>query len=171
MNPCSHWLFNYRPEDHIFIRHYTGQQKPSFSYDNGAIEKKTITYYHCCSVAQLCSALCNPMDCSTPGFPTLHYLWELAETPLSFIESVKLSEIQWVNVHWVSDAIQPSVAPFSSCPQFFSASGSFSMSRLYASGGHTTHLLYFCTCLHRFLVQGKYLLIYKENDPSITHHF
>ena len=25
----------------------------------------------CCSVAQLCSTLCNPMDCSTPGFPVL----------------------------------------------------------------------------------------------------
>ena len=35
---------------------------------------------------------CNPMDCSTPGFPVLHYLSELAQIP----------------VCWVSDAIQPS---------------------------------------------------------------
>ena len=34
--------------------------------------------------------LCNPMDCSTPCFPVLHH--ELAQT----------------QVHWVSDAIQPS---------------------------------------------------------------
>ena len=27
-----------------------------------------------CSVAKLCPTLCNPMDCSTPGFPVLHYL-------------------------------------------------------------------------------------------------
>ena len=27
---------------------------------------------HCCSVAQLCPNLCNPMDCSTPGFSVLH---------------------------------------------------------------------------------------------------
>ena len=33
---------------------------------------------YCCSVAQLCLTLCDPMDCSTPGFPVLHYLLELA---------------------------------------------------------------------------------------------
>ena len=26
------------------------------------------------------SFLCDPMDCSTPGFPVLHYLPELAQT-------------------------------------------------------------------------------------------
>ena len=48
------------------------------------------------------------MDCSTPGPPVLHFLLELAHT----------------HVHWVSDAIQlyHSVAPFSSCPQYFLAS-------------------------------------------------
>ena len=34
----------------------------------------------CCSVAQSCSTLCHPMDCSTPGFPVLHYLLEFAQT-------------------------------------------------------------------------------------------
>ena len=33
-----------------------------------------------CSVAQSCLILCNPMDCSTPGFPVLHYLPELPQT-------------------------------------------------------------------------------------------
>ena len=46
----------------------------------------------CCSVALLCSTLCDPMDCSTPAFPVLHYLPEFAGN----------------RVHWVSDAIQPS---------------------------------------------------------------
>ena len=47
------------------------------------------------------------MDCSTPGFPVLHYLLELAQTHVL-----------------VSDAIQPfhPVAPFSSCLQSFPAS-------------------------------------------------
>ena len=45
-----------------------------------------------CSVTQSCPTLCNPMDCSTPGFPVLHYLLEFAQT----------------HIHWVSDAIQPS---------------------------------------------------------------
>ena len=43
-------------------------------------------------VKSLCPALCNPMDCSTPGLHVLRYLPELAQT----------------HVHWVSDAIQPS---------------------------------------------------------------
>ena len=30
----------------------------------------------CCSVAQLCLTLCDPMDCSTSGFPVLYYLPE-----------------------------------------------------------------------------------------------
>ena len=46
----------------------------------------------CCSVAQSCPTLWNPMDWHTPGFPVLHYLMEFAQT----------------HVHWVSDAIQPS---------------------------------------------------------------
>ena len=47
---------------------------------------------YCCSVTNLCPALCDPMGCSTPGFPVLHYFPEFAQT----------------HVHWVSDAIQPS---------------------------------------------------------------
>ena len=75
------------------------------------------------SVAQLCSTLCDPMDCSTPGFPVHHQLSELAQT----------------HVHWVDDSIQPSspVVPFSSCLQSFPASGSFLMSQFFASGGRT----------------------------------
>ena len=45
-----------------------------------------------CSVVQSCQTLCDPMDCSTPGFPILHYLPESAQT----------------HVHWVGDAIQSS---------------------------------------------------------------
>ena len=44
------------------------------------------------SVAQLCLTLCDPMDCSMPGFPVHHQLPELAQT----------------HVHQISDAIQPS---------------------------------------------------------------
>ena len=44
------------------------------------------------SVVQTCLTLCNPMDCSTPGFPVHYQLLELAQT----------------HVHWISDPIQPS---------------------------------------------------------------
>ena len=61
------------------------------------------------------------MDCSMPGFPVHHQLPESAQT----------------QVHWVSDAIQPShpVVPFSSRLQSFPASQSFPMSQFFASGG------------------------------------
>ena len=29
-------------------------------------------------VPKLCPTLCSPMDCSTPGFPVLHYLLEFS---------------------------------------------------------------------------------------------
>ena len=45
-----------------------------------------------CSVTQSCLTLCDPMDCSTPGFPVHHQLPDLAQT----------------HVHQVGDAIQPS---------------------------------------------------------------
>ena len=47
----------------------------------------------CCSVTQSCVTLCDPMNCSTPGFPILHYLPEFAQ----------------IQVHWVDDAVQPSL--------------------------------------------------------------
>ena len=46
------------------------------------------------SVTQQCPTLCDPMDCSTPGFPVHHQLLELAQT----------------HVHRVSDVIQPSLS-------------------------------------------------------------
>ena len=46
----------------------------------------------CCSGSKLCLTFCDPMDCSMPGFPVLHYLLEFAQ----------------IHVHWVNDAIQSS---------------------------------------------------------------
>ena len=34
----------------------------------------------CFSVSQLCPTLCDPMDCSTPGFPVYHQLPEFAQS-------------------------------------------------------------------------------------------
>ena len=50
--------------------------------------------------------LCDPMDCSTPGFPVLHHLLEFSQT----------------HVHWVSDAIQPSDPLPSPSPPAFNLS-------------------------------------------------
>ena len=51
---------------------------------------------------QSCLTLCDPMDCSTPGFPVHHQLPELAQT----------------HVHQVCDAIQPSRPLLSPSPAF-----------------------------------------------------
>ena len=58
------------------------------------------------SVAQSCLTLCNPMDCSMPGFPVHHQLPELAQ----------------IHVHWISDAIQPSHLLLSPSPPAFNLS-------------------------------------------------
>ena len=55
------------------------------------------------SVPQSCPTLCDPMDCSTPGFPVHHQLLELAQT----------------HVHRVSDVIQLSHPLSSPSPPAF----------------------------------------------------
>ena len=71
------------------------------------------------SVTQSCLTLCDPMDCSTPGFPVHHQLPKLTQT----------------HVHRVGDAIQLSHSL--SCLQSFPASGSFPMSQFFTSGGQS----------------------------------
>ena len=39
----------------------------------------------CCSAAQSCLTLCDPMDCSSLGFPILQYLLELAQTQVCWV--------------------------------------------------------------------------------------
>ena len=58
------------------------------------------------SVTQSCPTLCNPMNCSTPGFPVHHQLPELTQT----------------YVHQVCDAIQPSHPMLSPSPPTFNLS-------------------------------------------------
>ena len=58
------------------------------------------------SVAQSCLTLCDTMDCSTLGLPVYHQLPEFTQT----------------HVHWVGDAIQPSLPLLSPSPPAFSHS-------------------------------------------------
>ena len=44
------------------------------------IPRSSLPTNFCSSVTKLCPTLCNPMDCSMPGFPVLHYLPEFAQT-------------------------------------------------------------------------------------------
>ena len=59
------------------------------------------------SVTQSCPTFCDPMDCSTPGFPVHHQLPEPAQT----------------HVHQVGDAIQPSHPLLSPSPPASPSSG------------------------------------------------
>ena len=77
----------------------------------GKILKNTIgesqNQFSSAQFSQLYLTLCDPMDCSTPGFSFLHQLPELAQ----------------IHVHWVSDAIQPSHPLSSPSPPPFKVTG------------------------------------------------
>ena len=44
---------------------------------NSHIVQGSNEFVHCFSVIQLCLSFCDPMNCSTPVFPVLHYLQSL----------------------------------------------------------------------------------------------
>ena len=75
----------------------------------------------CCSVAQRVRLLATPRTAAH-------------QTSLSFTISCSNS---CPLCQWCHPTISSSVAPFSSCPQSFSASESFPMSQLFASGGQS----------------------------------
>ena len=97
----------------LFELHRTGQYTPL---------KDWITWRICgCSVTGSYLALCDPMNCSTPGLP-------VHQTPRVYPNPCPSSQ-------WCHPTILSSVIPFSSGPQSFPASGSFQMSQLFTSGG------------------------------------
>ena len=59
----------------------------------------------CCSIVQSCPTLCNPTDCSMPGFC-------LSQSPKILLNSCPL-------IRWCHPTISSSVIPFSSCLQSF----------------------------------------------------
>ena len=82
----------------LFVHVFQGG--PSFGF---------IDFLSCASVSSVTQSfltLCDPMDCSTWGFPVHHQLPELAQ----------------IHVHQVSDAIQPSQPLSSSSPHAFNLS-------------------------------------------------
>ena len=61
------------------------------SHQDSSSLKTVLGIRNSSSVQLSCVRLCDPMDCSTPGFPVHHQLLELSQT----------------HVHRISDAIQP----------------------------------------------------------------
>ena len=84
----------------------TGRCHRTLKLHRHAVDIGNCIYYNCCSVAQSCLTLCDPMDFSLPGFPVLHHLLEIAKT----------------HVHWLSDVIQSSL-PLLSPSRAFNFSG------------------------------------------------
>ena len=83
------------------------------------------------SVAQLCLTLCDPMNCSMPGFPVHDQLPEFTQA----------------HDHQVGDAIQPShplSSPSSPAPNT-SQHQSFPMSQLFTRGGQSIGSFSFST--------------------------
>ena len=98
------------------------------SWNLGSVDKVlgNLLHFCCCSVAKSCLTLCDPMDCSMPGFLVLHYLPKFAQTHC--IESVILSN--HLNL----------CCPLLFLPSFFPSIRIFSnsLSQLFASGGQST---------------------------------
>ena len=63
-----------------------------FSNQRGKIYLSLLPPVWCCLLTESCLTLCDPVDCSIPGFPVLHYLPEFVQT----------------YVQGVDDTIQPS---------------------------------------------------------------
>ena len=121
------------------------------------------------SVAQSCPTLCHPMNCSTPGFPVHHQHLEFTQT----------------QVHWVSDAIQPSHPLSSPSPPAPNPSQhqSFPVSQLFTWGGQSTGVSAFTSFLPKksqgwssewtswISLQSKGLLRVFSNTTVQKHQF
>ena len=76
------WRWKRQPTPVFLFGKFQGQRMlVSYSpWGPKTIGQDLVTQWHqwtsccCCSVIKLCPTLSNPMDCSTPGFPVLHYL-------------------------------------------------------------------------------------------------
>ena len=80
----------WRPSTDIKLQHKakTEVQRSLFYIRSGSVTEGINNPHCCCSIAQLYLTLCDPMDCSTAGFPVLHHLPKLAQTHVHSINDV-----------------------------------------------------------------------------------
>ena len=86
-----------------FILDGSSKRSINFAYP---LKEPAFRFIYFSSVTQLCLTICNPMDCSTPGFPVHHQLLELTQA----------------SVHRVRDVLQSSHPLFSPSPLTFNLS-------------------------------------------------
>ena len=75
-----------------------------------------------CSVTQSCLTVCDPMDCSTPGFPVHHQLQSLLKL-MSMELVVAFSQLFLCCSLLLLPSIFPSIRVFSKESQFFALGG------------------------------------------------
>ena len=125
------------------------------------------------SVAQLCLTLCNPMDCSMPGFLVHHQLQELTQTHVHQIGDAIYLSLAWRRCHplLLPPSIFPSIRVFSNesalhirWPKYWSFSFNISPSNEYS--GLISFRIYWLDLL---AVQGtlKSLLQHHSSKASI----
>ena len=121
-------------------------------------------------VTQSCLILCDPMDCSTPGFPVHHQLPEFTQTHVRHVsDAIQLSHPLWSPFPPASNFSQHRVFPNESVlhirwSKYWSFSFSISPSREYS--GLTSFRM---DWLDLLAVQGtlKSLLRYQNSKASI----
>ena len=72
-----------------------------------------VVFCCCCSVTESWPTLCNPMNCSTPGFPVLHYLPEFAQTHVWVDDGLIIKSIKSMmsSNHLIPLLLLPSIFP------------------------------------------------------------
>ena len=107
--------------------------------------------YCCCWVTKSCPTLCNPLNCSMPGFPTLHYLLEFAQ----------------IHVLWVCDGIQ-------TCHPLSLSSFVFSLSQhqgLFKWVSSSHHVCILCLILNQDMSSFWPLLLGTTNEDRKELNF
>ena len=122
----SHNLWWFAHEVDFYLSYHLCLPESSFTHIK-------IQFISVCLFTKSCPTLCGPMNSSMPGFSIFKYFPEFLQT------DVQVSQ-------WCHPTISSSVTPFSSCPQFFPASGSFPMRQLSASGGQSIEALASVLC-------------------------
>ena len=133
----ARWAAVYRvTESQIWLKWLSSSSK-NFKNENYSEGEENLSpwnmplwHCYCYSVPQLCLTLCDSMGCSTPGFPVLQH----TRLPCPSLSPRVCSNFCPLS-RWCHPTISSSVALFSSSS--LPASGSFSMSQLFTSGGQS----------------------------------
>ena len=85
--------------------HYKTPHKICPGWDSFSRQGLTVAPFACCccSATQSCLTLCDPMDCSMPSFPVLHYLLEFAQTQSIVKVLHSICQQIWKTQQWPQD--------------------------------------------------------------------